>query len=121
MKDIENHLASNLICLFLSLIQQDRNIPLTFEEPALFAIDVSKMEETKVLEIVQNSIIMPGYPIAMQLLLSESGIYADARSMMAWHDRYSLCPTCGTKTRLEDGEYMRTCEDMQCRRHRGNK
>ena len=112
-------MASNPVCIFLGLIQEDRHVPLTFEEPGLYAVDVSGMEESKVLELVPDSKLVPGYPAVMQLLPSEAGIFAEARSMLAWHDRYQFCPTCGSASRLEEGGYKRVCENMECRSHKG--
>ncbi|XP_060569249.1 NAD-capped RNA hydrolase NUDT12-like [Ruditapes philippinarum] len=119
MKDIEQYMASNPVCIFLGLIQEDRHVPLTFEEPALYAVDMSGTEESKVLDLVPGSKFVPGYPAVMQLLPSEAGIFAEARSMLAWHDRYQYCPTCGSASRLEEGGYKRVCENMKCRSHQG--
>lgn len=43
------------------------------------------------------------------------GIVAQARSVLAWHDRYSFCPTCGSSTSLEEGGYKRSCLNSDCR------
>lgn len=119
MKDIEHHMASNPVCIFLGVIQENRHVPLTFEEPGLFAVDVSQMDESKVLSLVPSSQLLPGYPAVMQLLPSEAGIFAEARSMLAWHDRYQYCPTCGSASQLEEGGYKRVCENLECRSHKG--
>ena len=119
MKSIENHMASNPVCVFLGLTQENKHLPLTYEEPGLFAVDVSSMDELKVLSLVDKGFLMPGYPAAMQLLPSEAGIYAEARSMLAWHDRYLFCPTCGAKTLVEEGGYKRVCEKTDCRSNSG--
>lgn len=39
--------------------------------------------------------------------------------MLAWHDRYSFCPTCGSSTSLEEGGYKRSCLNSGCRSHKG--
>ncbi|XP_052795844.1 NAD-capped RNA hydrolase NUDT12-like [Mya arenaria] len=119
MKDIELYMAANPVTVFLGIEQTNRHTPLTFEEPGLFAVDLSLAEEDKVLSLMPDSILMPGYPAAMQLRPEEAGIYAEARSMLAWHDRYQFCPTCGSPSRLEEGGYKRVCEDMECRSHNG--
>lgn len=119
MKDIEQCLAGNPVCIFLGVVQENRHIPLTFEEPGLFAVDMSRMEESTFLSLVPDSQLMMGYPAAMQLLPSEAGIYAEARSMLAWNDRYQYCPTCGSASRVEEGGYKRTCENLECRSHNG--
>lgn len=119
MKDIETYMASNPVCIFLGVVQENPHVPLTYDEQGLFAIDVSGMEEAKVLALVPESQLLPGYPAAMQLLPSEAGVFAEARSMLAWHDRYQYCPTCGSASRLEEGGYKRVCENMECRSHQG--
>lgn len=119
MRDIEKLLASNPVCVFLGLIQEDKHVPLTFEEPGMFAVDMSSMEEADLLALVPSSLLLPSYPAAMQLVPSEAGIFAEARSMLAWHDRYQYCPTCGSQSRLEEGGYKRSCVNMECRSHNG--
>ena len=47
------------------------------------------------------------------------GIMAQARSVLAWHSRYSFCPTCGSKTKVEEGGYKRTCLNSDCRSQQG--
>lgn len=119
MKAIEQYMTANPVCVFLGVIQEDRHVSLTFEEPGLFAVDLSSVEESKILSLVPNSLLLPGYPAALQLVPSEAGIYAEARSMIAWHDRYQFCPTCGSSTSIEEGGYKRLCSNMECRSHNG--
>ena len=118
-KHVEHHLASNPVCLFLGLIQENKHVPLTFEEEALYALDISGQDEAKFSSLVPDSLYIPGYPAAMQLEPGEAGIYAEARSMLAWHDRYQFCPTCGSKTTVEEGGYKRLCPDQDCRSNKG--
>ncbi|XP_029961426.1 peroxisomal NADH pyrophosphatase NUDT12-like [Salarias fasciatus] len=49
----------------------------------------------------------------------EAGVVAQARSVLAWHSRYSFCSTCGGGTRLEDGGYKRSCLNAECPSLRG--
>ncbi|XP_056146266.1 peroxisomal NADH pyrophosphatase NUDT12 [Lampris incognitus] len=44
----------------------------------------------------------------------EAGIVAQARSVLAWHSRYSFCPTCGSSTKPEEGGHKRTCLNADC-------
>lgn len=44
---------------------------------------------------------------------------AQARSVLAWHSRYSFCPTCGSGTKLEEGGYKRSCLNSECRSLQG--
>lgn len=43
-----------------------------------------------------------------------TGIVAQARSVLAWHSQYSFCPTCGGKTKVDEGGYKRTCLTKGC-------
>jgi NAD+ diphosphatase len=44
----------------------------------------------------------------------EAGIYAQARSMLGWHDRHRHCAVCGAPTRAEKGGYLRRCTSGMC-------
>ena len=118
-RDIEIYMAADPATVFLGVVHEDRSVPLTFEEPGLFAVDLSAVGEETVLGLSPGAMLMPGYPLAMQLSPEEAGIYAEARSMMAWHDRYQFCPTCGSPSRIEEGGYKRVCQNMDCRSHNG--
>ncbi|XP_034547361.1 peroxisomal NADH pyrophosphatase NUDT12 [Notolabrus celidotus] len=47
------------------------------------------------------------------------GVVAQARSVLAWHGRYSFCPTCGSGTRMEEAGYKRSCLNPDCRSLKG--
>lgn len=47
------------------------------------------------------------------------GVVAQARSVLAWHDRHSFCPTCGGGSSLEEGGYKRSCLKPDCRSRQG--
>lgn len=51
--------------------------------------------------------------------LGHPGVVAQARSVLAWHSRYSFCPTCGSSTKLEEGGYKRSCLNSDCRSLQG--
>lgn len=51
--------------------------------------------------------------------LGPPGVVAQARSVLAWHSRYSFCPTCGSSTRLEEGGYKRSCLNSDCKSLKG--
>ncbi|XP_031426941.1 peroxisomal NADH pyrophosphatase NUDT12 [Clupea harengus] len=59
---------------------------------------------------------MPGL---LKLSDNEAGVVAQARAVLAWHSRYSFCPTCGSGTRVDDGGHKRTCLREGCRSLRG--
>ncbi|XP_078531581.1 NAD-capped RNA hydrolase NUDT12 [Lissotriton helveticus] len=56
----------------------------------------------------------PLMPSLFQLSQQESGVLAQARSVLAWHSRYRFCPTCGSPTKIEEGGYKRTCLREKC-------
>ncbi|MEQ8348181.1 MAG: NAD(+) diphosphatase [Sneathiellaceae bacterium] len=53
--------------------------------------------------------------IAASLPVAESGILAQARSMIDWHRRHRFCAVCGASTGVADGGYRRECSDADCR------
>ncbi|KAM5193991.1 NAD-capped RNA hydrolase NUDT12 [Mantella aurantiaca] len=58
--------------------------------------------------------LQPPMPALLQLTSMEAGILAQARAVLAWHSRYKFCPTCGSKTVIEEGGYKRTCLKTGC-------
>ncbi|NXG72499.1 NUD12 pyrophosphatase, partial [Baryphthengus martii] len=56
----------------------------------------------------------PPMPALLQLLEKEAGVVAQARSVLAWHNRYQFCPTCGSATKIEEGGYKKTCLKEGC-------
>lgn len=53
------------------------------------------------------------------VFLALPGVVAQARAVLAWHSRYSFCPTCGSGTKLEEGGYKRSCLNSDCRSLQG--
>ncbi|KAJ1208378.1 hypothetical protein NDU88_003764 [Pleurodeles waltl] len=56
----------------------------------------------------------PLMPSLFQLSQPESGVVAQARSVLAWHTRYKFCATCGSATKIDEGGYKRTCLREKC-------
>ncbi|CAM4671452.1 unnamed protein product [Lepidochelys kempii] len=56
----------------------------------------------------------PPMPALLQLTEKEAGVVAQARSLLAWHNRYQFCPTCGSATKIEEGGYKTTCLKEDC-------
>ncbi|MBN3286107.1 NUD12 pyrophosphatase, partial [Polyodon spathula] len=61
---------------------------------------------------------MPGL---LQLTEEEAGNgqAVQARSVFAWHSRYSFCPTCGSGTKVGEGGYKRSCLKEGCKSLQG--
>nr|XP_009858585.1 peroxisomal NADH pyrophosphatase NUDT12 isoform X1 [Ciona intestinalis] len=57
--------------------------------------------------------------LMMMLQKNESGLVAQARSVLAWHERYNFCPTCGNETIMKDFGYKRLCISESCTTHKG--
>ncbi|KAJ8380955.1 hypothetical protein SKAU_G00017330 [Synaphobranchus kaupii] len=63
--------------------------------------------------------LKPPMPGVLRLSSDEAGVIAQARSVLAWHNRYSFCPTCGSRTKVDEGGYKRTCLKEDCRSLQG--
>ncbi|ELT96544.1 hypothetical protein CAPTEDRAFT_220786 [Capitella teleta] len=83
-----------------------------------FAVDVSHVPEEKIKDIHPYAEIM-GYRSIFSFKKAEAAICGQARTLLAWHDRYQFCPTCGAKTTIEEGGYKRKCTDANCRSLKG--
>tara|TARA_R110002072_G_scaffold20221_2_gene73863 strand:- start:773 stop:1696 length:924 start_codon:yes stop_codon:yes gene_type:complete len=50
---------------------------------------------------------------AMALSQDEAAIYAQAKALLAWHERHGFCANCGTATRIVSGGAKRVCGGCQ--------
>lgn len=46
---------------------------------------------------------------------ARAAILAQARALLAWHDRHPHCSVCGALTRITKGGYQRTCTNPACK------
>ncbi|XP_024115956.1 peroxisomal NADH pyrophosphatase NUDT12 [Oryzias melastigma] len=93
----------------------------TPDTPVWFAIN-SDEDAAELLKRCENSsCFFPKTPNRDLLRLDEeeAGVVAQARSVLAWHDRYSFCPTCGSPTSLQEGGHKRSCLNPDCRSLKG--
>lgn len=124
--DIEFHLPSNPTVILLgqersSLTVDDKaSVAPEGDWPTYFAMDVSGVEDAVTGKVDGANVLSVPMPGAMQLEPSEAGIFSEARSLLAWHDRYKFCPTCGSTTHLEEAGYKRTCDNLDCRSGKGS-
>nr|XP_006626927.1 PREDICTED: peroxisomal NADH pyrophosphatase NUDT12 [Lepisosteus oculatus]XP_015221712.1 PREDICTED: peroxisomal NADH pyrophosphatase NUDT12 [Lepisosteus oculatus] len=87
---------------------------------AWFALSVDDVPIKQIRQQHVNSYyLQPLMPGLLKLNEEEAGVVAQARSVLAWHGRYSFCPTCGSKTREDEGGYKRTCLNEDCESLRG--
>ncbi|XP_067087456.1 peroxisomal NADH pyrophosphatase NUDT12 isoform X2 [Osmerus mordax] len=90
------------------------------EPTAWFAVDTDTDPLGNLTLPDRNSFFLkPPFPGLLRLNEDDAGIMAQARSVLAWHSRYSFCPTCGSKTKVEEGGYKRTCLNSDCRSQQG--
>ncbi|KAF7205475.1 NAD-capped RNA hydrolase NUDT12 [Nothobranchius furzeri] len=91
------------------------------EPPVWFAINTDEDPAELLKRCREKSRSFPKTPNRDLLKFSEdeAGVVAQARSVLAWHSRYSFCSTCGSGTRLEEGGYKRSCLNSQCRSLQG--
>ncbi|XP_028269835.1 NAD-capped RNA hydrolase NUDT12 isoform X1 [Parambassis ranga] len=91
------------------------------EPPAWFAISSDEDAAELLKRCREKSCSFPKTPNRDLLNLNEedAGVVAQARSVLAWHSRYSFCPTCGSSTRLEEGGHKRSCLNSDCSSLRG--
>ncbi|KAM4616884.1 NAD-capped RNA hydrolase NUDT12 [Polymixia lowei] len=90
------------------------------EPPAWFAINTDE-DPADLLKLCRENSFFPQRPNRdlLQLSEEEAGVLAPARAVLAWHSRYSFCPTCGSRTKLEEGGYKRSCLNGDCRSLQG--
>ncbi|CAJ1069673.1 peroxisomal NADH pyrophosphatase NUDT12 isoform X2 [Xyrichtys novacula] len=93
----------------------------TQEPPAWFAISTDEDAAELLKRCREKHSCFPKLPHRDLLKLSEeeAGVVAQARSVLAWHSRYSFCPTCGSSTKMEEGGYKRRCLNSDCRSLKG--
>jgi len=53
--------------------------------------------------------------IAPTLPVGQSGILAQARSLLDWHARHGFCAQCGTPTVMREGGITRQCSNEACK------
>ncbi|KAM6289471.1 LOW QUALITY PROTEIN: NAD-capped RNA hydrolase NUDT12 [Aegotheles albertisi] len=87
---------------------------------AWFALSVDFASAEKFKQKYEDCCFLhPPMPALLQLPEKEAGVVAQARSVLAWHNRYRFCPTCGSATKTEEGGYKKTCLKEGCPSHKG--
>ena len=87
-----------------------------------FAIDATslfKHNEDKLKSLHAHAEILQAYPGAMMLGEKQAAIFAQARTLLAWHDRYQYCATCGSSTQVSEAGFKRVCQSKDCRSLQG--
>ncbi|XP_021370899.1 peroxisomal NADH pyrophosphatase NUDT12-like isoform X2 [Mizuhopecten yessoensis] len=121
--DIEFLLKTNPLLVFLGVESdestKDNSTVLDEAGQALFALDVTDTDESKFKTLVGEAEFTTSYHVLMQLEPSDAGIFAEARSLLDWLDRYKFCATCGSATTVAEGGYKRICDNKSCRTNKG--
>uniref|UniRef100_A0A8C2LJW4 NAD-capped RNA hydrolase NUDT12 n=1 Tax=Cricetulus griseus TaxID=10029 RepID=A0A8C2LJW4_CRIGR len=82
---------------------------------AWFALGIEPVAAEEFKQRHENCYFLhPPMPALLQLKEKEAGVVAQARSVLAWHNRYKFCPTCGSATKIEEGGYKRVCLKENC-------
>jgi len=89
------------------------------EQCGWFAVDVSSLSAEEINQLHPNAERVSIHPRLLQMPRTEAAIVGHARSMLAWHDRYRFCATCGSPTQLKDAGYKRVCLKQDCRSNSG--
>jgi NAD+ diphosphatase len=86
---------------------------------AYFAVGVSGLEAKDFLEGgPEKAKFIDLRTIAMGLEGDSGGmtsLLARGKMILDWHERHGYCATCGTKTLMIKGGYMRKCQNVNCK------
>ncbi|XP_017283370.1 peroxisomal NADH pyrophosphatase NUDT12 [Kryptolebias marmoratus] len=122
VKDLLQKPSTVLIFLGMEKMKSSSSSSSQTEEPPVwFAISTDEDAAELLRRCRENTCLFPKTPNRDLLKLSEeeAGVVAQARSVLAWHSRYSFCSTCGSSTHLEEAGYKRSCLNPECRSQRG--
>ncbi|MCY3919138.1 MAG: NAD(+) diphosphatase [Chloroflexi bacterium] len=76
-----------------------------------FALDVSALDDPAALDLAPGAAYRDLRGIASSLPPADSGLAAQARSLVDWHSRHGFCPACGAATAPEQGGAFRVCAE----------
>jgi NAD+ diphosphatase len=85
-------------------------------DAALFAVDLSPLEEERAVEIAGAERVGDLRAFAGIVSAAESAILAYARGLLYWNRNQQFCGTCGAATLSRHGGHLRVCGDESCAR-----
>jgi NAD+ diphosphatase len=85
-------------------------------DAALFAVDLSPLEEERAVEIAGAERVGDLRAFAGIVGAAESAILAYARGLVYWNHHQQFCGTCGAATLSRHGGHLRVCSDEPCAR-----
>ena len=98
---IEVIAGEGTICIFLGL-DGDR---------ALFAVEIpDEKDPTKDGPLARLGFFRDARAAGQMVSIRDSGIIAQAKAMIDWHQRHGFCPKCGARTKIMDAGYRRLCD-----------
>ena len=77
---------------------------------AHFAVDLSGLEEPVAALGLEGARFAELRGLAARLPASETGIIAQGRALLYWHERHRFCSACGAPTAVREAGYMRKCD-----------
>ncbi|SDG56325.1 NAD+ diphosphatase [Limimonas halophila] len=84
-------------------------------EHAVFALDLSGLADTEVLDAVGNQGTFQDLRrIGPQLDRADGALLAYARAVLRWHRGHRFCGRCGAPTAAKDGGHVRICTRADC-------
>lgn len=100
--EVDEAIVGGAECVFLGLDE---------DGIAHFAVDVTDRpaERADWGKLIDVRSVAPSVPPP------ETGILAQARSLIDWHLRHRFCAVCGQPTRPDDGGYVRRCTSESCK------
>lgn len=87
--------------------------------PAWFAVDATAMPQDQLKQFDSRATLLSAYPGMLRIEPTDAAVYAQARALLAWHDRYRFCATCGCATTVKDAGYKQKCTSEDCRSLQG--
>jgi NAD+ diphosphatase len=94
--------GEDAICVFLGL-EGDR---------ALFALEIPDAKDpTKEGPLARRGFFRDARAAGQMVAVKDSGIMAQAKALIDWHQRHCFCPKCGARTKLMDAGYRRLCDN----------
>ena len=85
-----------------------------YERHALFALDLSHLEEDDLTDLAPGAAFAELYGIATQLLRREASLLSHAAWLVHWTQRHRFCGACGHPTRAEETGHVRRCGNPAC-------
>ncbi len=84
------------------------------DDAALFALDLSELEEDRALELTPNGRYMDLRHVGLWLPPGDVAILASARGMLEWQRRHRFCGSCGAPAASGQGGHVRLCTNPEC-------